>query len=60
MTGSETTTCSGSRLKPGVLAIDALFRLELNANDGTPMLTLSANELAIDGASSHSIVVGSR
>lgn len=36
------------------------FRRELTANDGAPVLTLSANELAIDDAGSHSMAIGSR
>lgn len=36
------------------------FRLMLTANDRPLVLTLSANELAIDGAGSHSMAAGSR
>lgn len=36
------------------------FRLELTANDGRQMLTLSASELAIDGDDSHFMLAGSR
>jgi hypothetical protein len=47
-------------LKLAVLVFDAGFRLKLAANDGGHMLTPSADELAIDGAGSHSMVTGSR
>jgi hypothetical protein len=36
------------------------FRLEITANESRSVLTLSANELAIDGAGSHSMAAGSR
>jgi hypothetical protein len=36
------------------------FRLELTANEGGAVLTLSENELAIDGAGSHSMAACSR
>ncbi|MFD2274294.1 hypothetical protein ACFS07_33440 [Undibacterium arcticum] len=52
-------SCSGSRSKNGRARIGRRFRLELTANDGGLVLTLSANELAIDGAGSHSMPTGS-
>ncbi|MDQ1835069.1 hypothetical protein [Massilia scottii] len=39
--------------------IQRRFRLELSATGGGVMLTLSANELATDGAGSHFTAVGS-
>lgn len=44
--------CNGSRLKRGVLAFEAFFRLKLIANEKPIWLTLTANVLASVGTRS--------